>query len=295
MAKGTVAVDRNTHAQSKQASNAQTFMNSSPAKNFQVLLERISLTASERTAALRRAESVCRNLNNYPLVQDCFVTGSLARSTAIQTFSDVDIVAVIRNEPNISEDSTLAISTISGLLSRTYVEVQDFDSAVRITFPSELGVDVVPALSAGNNSSGFALYKIPIEQRAWIDYAPEEQNQQIAQLTRKLGEGFKHAIRLTKWWSRTHGSPIPSYEIEYIASRTAKNWKHIPPPEEALTAFLGEATKISKKLADRRQSVVREASLIAQEALELSAQGDTVGSITRWRCLLGEQFPAVVF
>ncbi|MFF0760598.1 nucleotidyltransferase [Streptomyces sp. NPDC003737] len=276
--------------------NAQKFMSTSPSTNFQVLLERISLSASERTAALKRAESVCQNLINHPLVQDCFLAGSLARSTAIQTFSDVDIVAVIRNEPNISGNSTLAISAISDLLSRTYVEIQDFDSAVRITFPNGLGVDVVPALPAGNNSSGFETYKIPGEQRAWIDYAPEEQNQQIEQFTKKLGEEFKHAIRLTKWWSRTHGSPIPSYEIEDIASRAAQKWKHIPPLAETLSAFLEEAARIeSEKTSDHRHSVVRQASLIAHEALELAARGDTAGSIERWRCLLGEQFPAVIF
>ncbi|MFI7399248.1 nucleotidyltransferase domain-containing protein [Streptomyces sp. NPDC049541] len=282
--------------QNKQTSNAQTFMSTSPAKNFQVLLERISLSAPEKSAALKRAESVCQKLSNYPLVQDCFVTGSLARSTAIQTFSDVDIVAVIRNDPSISENSSLAISTISDLLSRTYDEVQDFESAVRITFPGELGIDVVPALPAGNNSSGYKLFKIPTEQRAWIDYAPEEQNQQIEQLTRKLGEEFKHAIRLTKWWSRTHGSPIPSYGIEEIASHTAKKWKHTPPLAEALAAFLSEAARIeSEKTSENRQSIVREASLIAQESLELASRGDTAGAIERWRCLLGEQFPAVVF
>lgn len=271
-------------------------MSTSPATNFQVLLERISLSPSERSAALKRAESVCQILSNYPLVQDCFVTGSLARSTAIQTFSDVDIVAVIRSDPSIAENSSLAISAISDLLSRTYVEIQDFESAVRVTFPSELGVDVVPALPVGSDSSGYKHFKIPTEQRAWIDYAPEEQNQKIVQLTRKLGEGFKHAIRLTKWWSRTHGSPIPSYEIEEIASRTAQKWKHIPPLAEAFAAFLAEATKIeSKKAADHRTSAIRDASLIAQEALELAAQGDMVGSVELWRCLLGEQFPAVVF
>ncbi|MFB7446503.1 nucleotidyltransferase domain-containing protein [Streptomyces mirabilis] len=282
--------------QSKQTSNAQKAMNTSPSRNFQVLLENITLSASERISALKRAESVCQNLGNYPLVQDCFVTGSLARSTAIQTFSDVDIVAVIRNGLNISKDSTLAINAISDLLSRTYVEVQDFDSAVRITFPGELGVDVVPALPAGTNSSGFEVYKIPTEQRAWIDYAPEEQNQQIEQFTRKLGKEFKHAIRLMKWWSRTHGSPIPSYEIEDIASRTAKEWERIPPLPEALAAFFNEAARIgSEKTSEHRRSIAREASLIAQEALELAARGDTAGSIERWRCLLGEQFPAVVF
>ncbi|GLP65750.1 hypothetical protein TUSST3_23700 [Streptomyces sp. TUS-ST3] len=181
-------------------------------------------------------------------------------------------------------------------MSRTYAEIQDFESAVRVTFPSELGIDVVPALPVRNNSSCYKYFKIPTVHRAWIDYSPEEQNQQIEQLTRKLGEGFKHAIRLTKWWSRTHGSPIPSYEIEEIASRTARKWKRIPPLAETLAAFLKEAARIeADKASDHHQNAAGEASLIAQEALELAARGDRSGSIERWRCLLGEQFPDVVF
>ncbi|UUU23311.1 SMODS domain-containing nucleotidyltransferase [Streptomyces sp. DSM 40750] len=271
-------------------------MNTSPAKNFQILLERISLSASERTAALSRAESVRENLDRYSLVRYSFITGSMARSTAIQTFSDIDILAVIKDVPGMSEDSVLAISAISDFLSRTFVEVQNFDSAIHIAFPRGPGVDVVPALHAGNNSSGHELYKIPTEQRAWLDYVPEEQNRQIKQLTRKLGDGFKQAIHLTKWWSRTHGSPLPSYEIEEFASSIAQGWKHIHPPAEALAAILEEAARHApKKLKDHQCRVVREASLIAQEALERAAQGDVAGSIACWRCLLGEKFPAVIF
>jgi hypothetical protein len=155
---------------------------------------------------------------------------------------------------------------------------------------------VVPALRAGSNSSGYELYRIPTGQRAWIDYAPEEQNQQINELTRKLGDGFKQAIRLTKWWSRTHGTPIPSYEIEDIASSAAQGWEHIRPPDEALAAILEEAARPDpRKLKNNRHRVVREASQTAQEALERAAQGDAAGSITCWRYLLGEQFPAVIF
>ncbi|WP_369190212.1 nucleotidyltransferase domain-containing protein [Streptomyces sp. R08] len=271
-------------------------MNNSPTKNFHVLLDRISLSTSERAAALSRAESVRENLKDCQLVRDCIVTGSMARSTAIRTFSDVDIIAVIEDDPEMAENSNLAISAISNFLSRTYSNIEDFDSAVHIALPNEPGVDVVPALLAGKNLSGHSLFKIPTERRAWIDYDPAEQNQRIEQLTQKLGDEFKHAIRLAKWWSRTNGSPIPSYEIEGVASRTFLGWPEMPPPPEALAAFLKEAAANSpKKVTDYGRSLVKEAALIAQEALDLAAQGDTTGSIDCWRCLLGEQFPTVVF
>ena len=270
-------------------------MNTSPAKNFEVLLERISLSASDRSAALDRAESVRENLNNNPLIKDSFITGSMARSTAIRDFSDVDILAVIEDSAAIHEDSSLAISIISSSLLLAFTEVESFDSAIHISFPRTPGVDVVPALHAGT-TSGCELYRIPTGRKAWIDYAPEEQNQQIKQLTQRLGDGFKQAIRLTKWWSRTHGSLIPSYEIEEIASSVAQGWRQIASPAEAFAAILDEATKLGPTNSkDHHHGVIREASLTAREALERAAQGDVARSIARWRCLLGEQFPAIVF
>ncbi|MEV0929132.1 nucleotidyltransferase domain-containing protein [Streptomyces phaeochromogenes] len=284
-----------TH-RSKHESNAQNSMNNSPTKNFHVLLDHISLSTSEKEMALSRAESVCENLKDFLLVRECIVTGSMARSTAIRTFSDVDIIAVIKNDPEMTENSNLAINAISNFLSRMYGNIEDFDSAVHIALPDEPGIDVVPALLAGKNPSGHSLFKIPAERQAWINYDPAGQNKRIEELSQKLGDESKRAIRLAKWWSRVNGSPIPSYEIEGIASRTFLQWSEMPPPPEALAAFLKEAaTNTPKKVTDQGKILVREAALIAQEALELAKQGDTAGSVDRWRCLLGEQFSTVVF
>ncbi|GAQ77526.1 nucleotidyltransferase [Streptomyces turgidiscabies] len=274
----------------------QNSMKNSPTKNFHILLDRISLTVPEQEAALNRAESVRENLMNFSLVQECVITGSMARSTAIRTFSDVDIIAIINDDPKMMENSKLAISAISDYLARTYSSIEDFDSAVHITLNDGPGIDVVPAFIAGKNTSGHSLFKIPAEQRSWINYDPAGQDQRIEQLSLQLGDEFKQAIRLAKWWSRANGSPIPSYEIEGVMSRTFLKWTEMPTPPEALATFFREAdANKPDKVTGHGKSVIRKAALMAQDALELAAQGDTAGSMERWRCLLGEQFPTVVF
>ncbi|GHG20421.1 nucleotidyltransferase domain-containing protein [Streptomyces hydrogenans] len=276
--------------------NARIAMSTSPGKNFEILLDRITLSPLEMEAALNHARAVCGILKSCPLVSECVISGSIARSTAVRKFSDVDIIAILKDSKRVDFPSSLAIKDISDFLSLRYKDIQVFDSAIRIDFPGIPGVDVVPAVHQEMSSSGYPLLKIPARRQSWIDYIPEEQSQTTEGSAKRLGAEFKQAIRLAKWWSYENSTSIPSYEIEELASRAFRAWPEMRSLPEALAVLLEEvATAFEMRDSDRNRDSARKAARIARTALVLSTQGDIRESVNLWRCLLGEQFPVVVF
>ncbi|MEU2303101.1 SMODS domain-containing nucleotidyltransferase [Streptomyces misionensis] len=268
-------------------------MNATLEKNFELFARRISLSQHELDDALERAKEICQFLSQDPTVQECKITGSMARSTAIRGFSDVDIVAAL--SPSASTRSTpysIAARLLDALRPR-YQEAHISENTVRISFTQGPDVDVIPAIPDTVNPAGGLIYKIPSpDQSRWNTYAPEERNQEINRKGALLGNEFIHLIKIIKWWSKQHGQPIASYEIENIASATFSG--RMPSITRAIVEFFETAEHSSKGRQKGHFSSISEARNIANKALQCERQGDMRGALDHWGSLLGDQFSSVV-
>ncbi|MFC8437361.1 hypothetical protein ACFUJT_04030 [Streptomyces griseoincarnatus] len=268
-------------------------MNATLEKSFELFARRISLSQHELNDALERAKEICQFLSQGTAVQGCKITGSMARSTAIQGFSDVDIVAAL--SPSLSARNTpysIAERLLDTLRPR-YREARISENTVRISFTQGPDVDVIPAIPDTVNPNGRVIYKIPSPDRSrWNTYAPEERNQEINRKGALLGNEFIHLIKIIKWWSKQHGQPIASYEIENIASATF--FDRMPPITRAIVEFFETAERSLEGRKEGHSSSVSEARDIANKALQCEQRGDTRGALDRWGILLGDQFSSVV-
>ncbi|PVD03143.1 nucleotidyltransferase domain-containing protein [Streptomyces sp. CS207] len=268
-------------------------MNATLEKNFELFAQRISLSQHDLDKALERAEEICQFLSRTTAVQECKTTGSMARSTAIQDFSDVDIVAVL--SPPLSTRNTPHSITASllDILRPTYREACISENTVRISFTHGPDVDVIPAIPDTVGPNGGMIYKIPSPNRSqWNAYAPEERNQEINQKGALLGNRFIHLIKIIKWWSKQQEQPIASYEIENIASAAFPF--QMPPITHAIVEFFEFAESSSKGRRESHGTSISDARSIANKALKCERQGDIRGALNHWGSLLGDQFSSVV-
>lgn len=267
-------------------------MNSNLEKTFEIFVRRISLSQQQIDEAVERAEEICQFLSQAATVQECKMTGSMARSTAIQDFSDIDVVAVLSRQP-LTETTPHSVTVgLLDTLKIRYHQAQISDNTVRICFAQGLDVDVIPAIpDIGNPKSG--IFKIPSADRGrWNSYAPGERNQEINRKSALLGGEFIHLIQIIKWWSKRNGQPIASYEIENIASSAFRS--RMPPITRAIVDFFELAEFSSEmRLRDHVDSI-SVARIIANKALRCEKQGDTRGALNHWGSLLGDQFSSVV-
>ncbi|WP_159052351.1 SMODS domain-containing nucleotidyltransferase [Streptomyces longwoodensis] len=264
-------------------------MNATLERSFELFTQRISLNKQEVSEALERATEICRFLRQATQIQSCKITGSMAHSTAIRKYSDVDVAAVLY-PLSLTENTPQSITAgLLTLLTRRYHTAAISENTVRISFTKGPDVDVIPAIPASNK----ATYTIPSpDRKAWHTYDPERRNKEITEKTAQLGVGFIRLIRIAKWWSGCNGQPLASYEIEDAAS--AAFTFPMPPTSFAIVDFFEHVRHLPKKLYDDQDATISSARAIAEKALESEQQGDTQRALYYWGSLLGDQFPNFV-
>ncbi|MFJ4869498.1 hypothetical protein [Streptomyces sp. NPDC088757] len=260
---------------------------------FEAFLQRITLSDAERVNALEQGRRLSRRIEQQPEVRECLITGSMVRSTAIRKFSDVDIVAVIEPDGRIIQsEPTKLISSLTEILRKIEPNVQVSENAIRITHADGRVFDVLAAIHLGANSTGDDVYQIPSTNRkGWESYAPEEQNRRIREASELLGGDFKKLIRLCKWWSKTHGQPIPSYEIELTAYEAFP--EKIPELPKALVDF-SSSIKIAANSTPLSKSTLLEFKRLAQDAYSKQVSGDYKKTIELWGKVFGDEFTTVI-
>ncbi|MFF8457166.1 hypothetical protein ACF06T_21810 [Streptomyces albidoflavus] len=268
-------------------------MNATLEKTFELFARRISLSQHELDDALERAKDICHFLSRDAAVQECKITGSMARSTAIQEFSDVDIVAALIPSPSARTTPYSVAARLLDVLRPRCPEARISENTVRISFAQGPDVDVIPAIFDTVNPDGGVIYKIPSPDRSqWNTYAPEERNREINRKGALLGNEFIRLIKIVKWWSKRHGQPIASYEIEDMASFTFSG--RMPPITRAMMKFFETAAHSAEGRQEGHFNSISEARDIAAKALQCEQQGDTQGALDHWGSLLGDQFSSVL-
>ncbi|MFG2971593.1 nucleotidyltransferase [Streptomyces sp. NPDC048331] len=265
-------------------------MNGTLQDRLEVFFHNISLSDNQQGEAQNRAREICRFLGEGKMVHDCFVSGSLSRSTALRGFSDIDLVVTLSNTSSDIRPASIISDLLKTLLTR-YPGSEVSENTVRIRFPDGPGVDVLPALKLAGTSDR-ETYKIPtFNLESWQEFSPNELTQRVREIDSRCRGDFTRLIKLIKWWSNLHGKPIPSFKIEQIASIAFA--REMPEISQAVVVFFDAAIRQYAETS-RVPSEILEAHATAKRAAELEESGDTQGSIEHWGCLLGDQYPTVI-
>lgn len=204
-------------------------------------MEIVLLTIPERFLALsdalqpqeqsiKAAEShvfsvVTRLKSNFSLNKSLLI-GSTSRNTAIEGYSDVDLLAVFsRNEARVGEryvKSDTFLKRIRDDLDARFhaTEVRRDGQAAVLNFAQgEESVDVVPAIFCGfKGENKSPVYWIPDGTGAWIETAPEAHGKYLKLENIRSGGKLRKTVQLLKHWKNSRKDPIAisSIHIELL-------------------------------------------------------------------------------
>ncbi|WP_344458476.1 SMODS domain-containing nucleotidyltransferase, partial [Actinocorallia aurantiaca] len=111
---------------------------------FKEFNKSISVSPAERSEALGSADLIIEKIKKSSIVDDCFASGSLVRTTAIREFSDLDLVMVLKGDSN-QESPRGAISRAMEIIQKIYPEARRSSNTINLTLSEGLSVDILPA------------------------------------------------------------------------------------------------------------------------------------------------------
>jgi predicted nucleotidyltransferase len=262
------------------------------AEAFELFDQRVQPSAQQRDGAELRGRRVSQLLSQNSQVAECRVIGSLARSTAIQRYSDVDILAVFDPQEVVVENPETLLQLTTQMVASTNYTATRTQITISLMYPDWPNVDILPGLAVG--SKGQAFHIPAAVGRGWQPYFPDQHDGIVKNGSTRLGPRFKTLVRAIKWWNGINGGPLQSYEIEEIINDLFDT--KIPDYAEAIFEIF---STIHKTLADGTRDSpayinIRTAWLLSRQARELAIEGrDMQGVESSFRRLLGEQFSLV--
>lgn len=190
-------------------------MAANPQLNMVALAHRIQPQPSELGAAKLHRGVVRTRLDKSFDVSRLVPIGSHARGTAIRTFSDLDVMVVLRrNEAkwggSIVQSTTLVNRVREDLALRfPLTDVRADAQAVVIRFAQgQQSLDVVPALFQRFDRQR-PVVAIPNGDAGWMETSPEAHNKLFAEADERTGSKLRKVVQLLRWWKYSRANPIP--------------------------------------------------------------------------------------
>lgn len=193
--------------------------------HFRKLLAHIAPRVDEVVRAKRQWLGIRNRLTKGFQISRPILFGSHVKGTAVRTYSDVDILIVVRKEEirwgGSLISSTTLLKNIRDELRGRYpaTEVRRDSHAVAVKFGGgEHGVDVVPAVFEKPATTGHPIYLIPDGSGDWLSTSPDAQLKALNTADEQCGGRIKIGIRLLKWWmfSRIPWIPLDSVHLESV-------------------------------------------------------------------------------
>jgi predicted nucleotidyltransferase len=193
-------------------------------------------TVHDRKLFRLRADEVAGSLARHNASKQCRVVGSVARSTALRHYSDIDLLAVIERQHAQTANPQRAIATLGGALADVGLDVVTDDIAASVRFGQPPAVDVIPALSQSFEGG----YLIPSgRDDQWQEFRPALLEELTSQSLRTLGPQFLTVVRLLKFWNVVRDVGFKSFELEELANVALGERGQIDSYSESLALTLG--------------------------------------------------------
>ena len=268
----------------------------------------INLPGDHRATANNRASWVAQRLRNRGLtVLDAFPMGSIPRYTALEEYSDLDVMTVLHFSQHLKDRKpSNVLLTVRSALGDGAQGVRRNGQAVTMKFASWPNVDVVPASRLTDSNNKFTgHYRIPdMVNEEWIDTNPGKHSGEIGTAAGVRGEKYRRVIKMLKDWNRRQQASMQSYHLEVISLKLSCEWKdHSWPLYQWFQNASGYvdfcwydnkdvASYLSFDQRTRIKTSLSEATATSLSAWHAYYQNDHQTAITTWKRVFGQRFPS---
>lgn len=285
------------------------------ASDFRALLSSIEPSAAHVAAAKAAHEKVREQLRtdseSKEAHKDTFLSGSYARSTAINDINDVDVICLVDIDHAITAPEVV-LAWLEGVLARYYSEIKRQGRSVGVQGARGVWLDIVPGSPVSTDDG--PLWIPDREAQKWVKSHPKGQ---IAAATakNKATNGYHvQVVKLMKFWRDrlpTESAQPKSYVLESLvhqaigvpSSHAAGVVNVFEVIERTYGAYRGSntvpfvpdpgfpSTNVAKRWSsgefDAFMNQVQAAAVIARSALDSTEESQ---SRKLWQRLFGTQF-----
>ena len=276
-------------------------------RSFQHFLESLELREKERDEASRQHRYLREALQNKMSVEDNFISGSYARSTALRPLNDIDIFLVLKQTEKLSPSASpeTILREVKAVLEVIYpgktARLQS--RSVNIEFSgTNIAYDVVPAFSDRED-----VYLIPDrDEPTWIETNPKVHKELSTDANRRADNKLKPLVKAVKHANNVHKGGARSFHLEVLSWRILTSPPKtflaglrtlldglaaevcVPCPEPA---GLGPDIRPSDARCRKAQSWLGEMAKLAREAESLADDGRTSEAHVQLHDLFGKEWP----
>lgn len=280
---------------------------------FVRLKSNLEITATEQSQASSRHTAIRDHVRSSWSLSADFLTGSYVRDTKTKKLRDVDIFLVIDPEgdqaPLRKQAPSAVLEALRKVLATKWPDSQPDVFACVIPFGSEdevMSFDAVPAFALADGS-----YEIPDSiSGGWIRTNPKIHHDKTIAANKDCAGKWVPLVKMIKGANRQAGDPIePSFLIEVMALSLVRGPMHSYQHEFAVfcaraaenavldwqdPAGLGPAVNRGISAFDRARiaNVFRTWQAVAEEAIDLEADGSERAAVAEWKKLFGSRMPS---
>lgn len=151
--------------------------------------------------------------------KDTFLSGSYARSTAINDIKDVDVICLLDIDQTITPPEVV-LAWIHGILSRYYKETKRQGRSVGVNAAKNVWLDIVPSSPMSTDSG--PLWIPDREAHEWVQTHPKGQIAAAVDQNKTTNGYFVQVVKLMKSWRDrlpTESCQPKSYILETLVHR----------------------------------------------------------------------------
>jgi hypothetical protein len=280
------------------------------AASFNKFRENIELPGDHRDIARRRRDHIISLLENDFEVIEAFPSGSIPRYTAIQGYSDLDVIVALHYGKHIKgKNPSQVLQAVRDCLGEYKTNVRKNGQAVTLYYKTWPNVDIVPVSQVVDDNDDVTYYKVPdMNREVWMPSRPKAHSRNMSKKNNTCGVAFKRIVKMIKWWNHQHSSLLQSYHIEVMALH-AFSGKLKDYSWDVFHFFKEASTLASSSLwhdisyadayldSEKRKQVVKRLETAKDKTrdawyLTYGDNDDHEEAIRIWRQIFGDRFPA---
>jgi hypothetical protein len=282
---------------------------------FKALVSAIEPKATHVTVAKRAHEKVREQLRvddeSKEAHKDAFLSGSYARSTAINDINDVDVICLLDLNQAITPPEVV-LAWMQTILSRYYSATKRQGRSVGVQAAKDVWLDIVPSTPIASDAG--PIWIPDREAHEWVASHPKGQISAAANQNKTTNGYYVQVVKLMKFWRdrlpRESCRP-KSYILETLVYRTIgyptsharavvnvlegiertygafRDTNTVPSIADPGYSSVNVAKRWASSEFDEFMTEVQSAALIARQALD---QSDEAASRRLWRRLFGNGF-----
>ncbi len=203
---------------------------------FDRFLGNIELTASQKSEASNRHNTVRANLEKEFIGAKTFVVGSYGKNTSIRPPSDLDIMLVLPISIYQKYDSfdyffrnaqSELLQEVKRRIQKYYpsTDIKADGQVIIIRFSGSFSVEIAPCFEVGSYSQKYRLADTNAGGK-WREVDPVGESSSLTKSNRETSGNTVRLIKMLKCWKRYCAVPLKSFHIEILAQNFLANYQY---------------------------------------------------------------------